>query len=239
MRSREPTSDFLQRSQEVEIMDDLQCSGEVVHQTLRELEFINKWLGGNAITLEGVRQLIRGHKNRTITIADLGCGSGDILRLLANWGRKNNIPMRFTGIDANPHIIAFARKHSEAYPEIYFESLDIFSPDFQQRQFDIILGTLFYHHFQSEVLIEFFSKLKTQALIGWVINDLHRHWVAFHSIRLVTKYFSKSSMVQYDAPLSVLRAFSREELEDILSKAGILKYNLKWKWAFRWQVVAT
>lgn len=239
MRSREPISDFLQRSQEVEIMDDLQCSGEVVHQTLRELEFINKWLGGNTITLEGVRQLIKGHNKRTITIADLGCGSGDILRLLADWGRKNSIPMKLTGIDANPYIIAFARKHSEAYPEIYFESLDIFSPDFQQRQFDIILGTLFYHHFQSEVLIAFFSKLKTQALIGWVINDLHRHWVAFHSIRLVTKYFSKSSMVQYDAPLSVLRAFSREELEDILSKAGILKYNLKWKWAFRWQVVAT
>ena len=231
--------DFSHRSQEVEIMDDLQCRGEVVHQTLRELEFINTWLGGNAITLEGVRNLIKGHEARTITIADLGCGSGDILRLLAIWGRKNNISLKLTGIDANPHIIAFASNHCSAYPEISFESLDIFSPDFQRLQFDIIVGTLFYHHFQSNILIEFFSRVKMQARIGWVINDLHRHWLAYHAIRLLTKYFSKSSMVKFDAPLSVRRAFTKRELLDILAKADVLNFRLKWKWAFRWQVVAS
>ena len=92
-------------------MDDLGCHGEVVHQTLRELEFINKWLGGNAITLNGVRQLIRGREKKTIKIADLGCGSGDMLRLLADWGKKNNCSLALTGIDANPHIIDFARNH--------------------------------------------------------------------------------------------------------------------------------
>ena len=36
--------DFFNRSDEVEVMDDLECSGDVLEQTLRELEFINKWL---------------------------------------------------------------------------------------------------------------------------------------------------------------------------------------------------
>lgn len=229
---------FTHRSQQIEIMDDLECSGEVVDQTLRELEFINRWLGGNAVTLEGIRQLTKGHEKESWAIADLGCGGGDMLKLLANWGRKNNLTLILTGVDANAHIIDFARENCKSYPEISLETLDIFSPEFQQRKYDIIMGTLFYHHFTQDVLVDFFSKVKNQASTGLVINDIHRHWFAFHSIRLLTKFFSKSAMVQFDAPLSVLRAFTKKELIDILMKAGIQRYQLKWKWAFRWQVVS-
>ena len=76
-------SRFTHRSNQIEIMDDLQCQGEVVHQTLRELEFINRWLGGNVVTLEAVKKLIMNRDHETLTIADLGCGGGDMLKLLA------------------------------------------------------------------------------------------------------------------------------------------------------------
>ena len=81
-------TDLTHRSQEIEIMDDLLCQGEVVHQTLRELEFINRWLGGNAVTLEAFQHLAKGHEKETLIIADLGCGGGDMLKMLADWGRK-------------------------------------------------------------------------------------------------------------------------------------------------------
>ena len=232
-------SRFVHRSQQEEIMDDLQCQGEVVHQTLRELEFINRWLGGNAVTLDGIERLTKGHENETLCIADLGCGGGDMLKTLADWGRRNNRSLKLIGIDANPHIIDFASVNCKLYSEISFETLDIFSTEFQKRKYDIIMGTLFYHHFKNEVLIGFFSKLAHQARVGLVINDIHRHWLAFHSIRLLTNLFSKSSMVKFDAPLSVLRAFTREELVDILTKAGIKEFQLKWKWAFRWQIAVS
>jgi hypothetical protein len=73
--------------------------------------------------------------------------------------------------------------------------------------------------------------------VGIVVNDLHRHWLAYHAIKILTRLFSKSAMVKYDAPLSVLRGFTRGELADILKKAGIVQYTLKWKWAFRWQII--
>ncbi|MEQ9414600.1 MAG: SAM-dependent methyltransferase, partial [Cyclobacteriaceae bacterium] len=63
------------------------------------------------------------------------------------------------------------------------------------------------------------------------------HWFAYHSIRLLTKWFSKSPMVQFDAPVSVLRAFHRSDIISILKDAGINNYSLKWKWAFRWQLI--
>jgi 2-polyprenyl-3-methyl-5-hydroxy-6-metoxy-1,4-benzoquinol methylase len=228
---------FANRSAAVEIMDDLNCHGEVVDQTLRELEFINKWLGGNAVTLDAVDQLTKKIGNRTISIADLGCGSGDMLRLLSKWASKKQIKVQLTGIDANPHIIDFAQRRCADHPEITFEAVDIFAPEFKTRTFDIVVGTLFYHHFDSQKLTDFFSDLKQQTRIGIVINDIHRHWLAYYSIKFLTAIFSRSAMVKFDAPLSVLRAFKKKELENILEKSGMSEHTLNWKWAFRWQVI--
>ena len=229
---------FDHRSQNAEIMDDLLCAGEVVDQTLRELEIINRWLGGNLVTLEGIQLLLKNKpRQNTVSITDLGCGGGDLLKIVARWGKKNNIKTKLTGLDANPNIIAFALNHSKDYPEISFETTNILSEEFRKRKFDIALATLFTHHFSDHDLADILSTLQHQAKIGIVVNDIHRHWFAFHSIRLLTRFFSKSAMVKFDAPLSVLRAFRRHELEAILSKAGIDQYSLRWKWAFRWQLI--
>lgn len=100
-----------------------------------------------------------------------------------------------------------------------------------------MLATLFFHHFTTEQLVQLLRQLVQQARIALIVNDLHRHPLAYYSIRLLTQLFSKSAMVKYDAPLSVLRGFTRSELLEILHAAGIKGYELRWKWAFRWQLV--
>jgi 2-polyprenyl-3-methyl-5-hydroxy-6-metoxy-1,4-benzoquinol methylase len=189
------------------------------------------------VTLDAVNKLTSGLERKTISIADLGCGSGDMLRLLSNWAAEKKINVELTGIDANPHIIDFARRRCADHPEIKFQVIDIFSPEFKKKKFDVVLGTLFYHHFESQQLATFFSELKSQAQIGIVINDIHRHWLAYYSIKLLTRIFSHSAMVKFDAPLSVLRAFKKKDLRDIMTQAGMQKHTMKWKWAFRWQVI--
>jgi 2-polyprenyl-3-methyl-5-hydroxy-6-metoxy-1,4-benzoquinol methylase len=224
------------RSTDLEIMDDLSCSGVVVEQTLRELDVINRWLGGNRVTLEGIREMIPAGHSSPLSIADLGCGSGDLLKRIAKLGRKLGIPMKLIGIDANPHIVEYARRHSTDYPEISFEVLNVLSSGFTERQFDIITGTLFFHHFDDDALVELLRQLRGQARVGLVINDIHRHPAAYHSIRLLTRSFSSSSMVRFDAPLSVRRAFTRTEWIRLLADSGISQYSLVWKWAFRWKI---
>jgi 2-polyprenyl-3-methyl-5-hydroxy-6-metoxy-1,4-benzoquinol methylase len=169
---------------------------------------------------------------------DLGCGGGDMLRIIDEWGKKRNLKLSLIGIDANPHIIAFAKTNLKNYPHLQLRRMNIFSDEFQNQKFDIVIGTLFYHHFSNEQLIHFFSKLKQQVCLGFIINDIHRHWLAYYSIKLLTKGFSKSSMVKYDAPLSVLRAFKKDDLRSILEAANVKNYRIQWKWAFRWQVIA-
>lgn len=231
--------DFSRRSNEMEIMDDLNCSGHVLDQTLHELEIINKWLGGNSITIEALAHLLQTHPpSKEITIVDLGCGSGDMLKLIDAWGKRKNLRLKLIGIDANPYIVDFAKRNLSEYPHIQFHTLNIFSEDFLKQRYDIVIGTLFYHHFSTEQLTEFFRQLKQRVGIGFILNDIHRHWLAYYSIKFLTGTFSKSSMVKYDAPLSVLRAFRKKELKHILEAVHFREFIIRWKWAFRWQVIA-
>jgi 2-polyprenyl-3-methyl-5-hydroxy-6-metoxy-1,4-benzoquinol methylase len=228
---------FPKRSSGIELMDDLSCSGEVVDQTLRELEFINRTLGGNNVTVDGVMELCHRNPSHSISIIDLGCGGGDMLLLLKRKLDKRNLTSTLMGIDANPNIIHYATANCERNDSISFDVINIFSDEFKQLKFDIAVATLFFHHFSHEQLVGILTHLQRQARLGIVVNDLHRHPLAYYSIKLLTKVFSKSPMVQYDAPLSVLRGFSKPEMKSILDEAGIKKYKIKWKWAFRWQVI--
>lgn len=230
--------DFSKRSSAIEIMDDLNCSGDVLHQTLRELDSINHFLGGNTVTLQGLNDLLKiNNLNRSVHVIDIGCGSGEMLKQIAKHFRKTNPHSTFIGIDANQNIAQYAQQLVAKFPEISIIAEDILGDNFRVKKFDIALATLFLHHFPSSQLIDIFRNLKHQARIGIVINDLHRHWLAYYSIKLLTTLFSKSSMVKFDAPLSVLRGFTKKELIEILKQARIENYSLKWKWAFRWQLI--
>ena len=230
--------DFSKRSEDLEIMDDLQCAGEVVDQTLRELEIINIYLGGDKVTINGITKLLKNtNTTKEFTIIDVGCGGGDTLRLIDRWAKRKKKKIKLVGIDANPNIISFAKNNLRDLPHIEFLAIDIFSLKFQSIKCDILIGTLFFHHFSQQQLSSFFIGIKNQVRIGVVINDIHRHSLAYYSIKLLTKFFSQSEMVKFDAPLSVLRAFKKNELKEMLSTAGIEKYTILWHWAFRWQVL--
>lgn len=223
------------RSNELEIMDDLEISGEVIDQTLKELDIINRRLGGNQISISAFKSLIQHHQ--IDSLADLGCGGGDILIAFAKIADKKSATVQLTGIDANPNIVAYAEQNTSDFPNISFQSENIFDPEFQKTQFDIIHCCLFLHHFSDQQLVNLFKTFAKQAKTAIIVNDLHRHWLAYYSIMLITRLFSKSYMVRNDAAVSVARGFKKREIITILQKAGISNFRLKWKWAFRWQLV--
>lgn len=224
-----------ERSTEIEIMDDLEISGPVIAQTLQELDVINRKLGGNAISLTAFRKLIKKHP--ISSLADLGCGGADILIAMARIAQKHQKRVHFTGIDANEHIVEYARHHTREWSNVSVKCENIFSSSFQQSYYDVIHCCLFLHHFTNEQLLELFTSFKRQAKVAIIVNDLHRHWMAYHSIKLITRFFSRSYMVRNDAAVSVARGFKKSELKQILKAAGISNYSIRWRWAFRWQLV--
>ena len=225
--------DTSHRSSEMEIMDDFTMEGALFRDTLDKLEIINRFLGGNSVTINGLKNLLKNQsKNKTITIVDLGCGNGDILRDVAKFGRKNNYSFNLIGIDANLAAIEYAEELSKEYSELSFKTIDILSEDFKKQSYDVVLCTLFLHHFKNEELISFLKTTTNKATIGVVVNDLHRHKLAYYLFKLIG-FFIKNKMVRQDGLTSVLRAFKREDLENIAKEIKV-HFSIQWKWAFRY-----
>tara|TARA_E500000318_G_scaffold110253_2_gene125202 strand:+ start:805 stop:1515 length:711 start_codon:yes stop_codon:yes gene_type:complete len=222
------------RSNAMELMDDFSMKGELLRDTLDKLGKINKWLGGNHVTLDGLRQLLKNQpKDKAYTIVDLGCGHGDILRLIADFGRKKNYSFNLIGIDANQDAIDYAVELSENYDELTFKRLDVFSQEFQNLEYDIVLSTLFLHHLNQDEIHTLLTTIVSKAKLGMVINDLHRSRMAYGLFRLLGLVISNHMIVQ-DGLTSILRAFKRKELDGV-SKQLNLKSQINWKWAFRYQ----
>lgn len=226
-----------QRSDEPELMDDLSLTGEELRRNLRELEVINSWLGGYMVVLDALDRLVAKHPPQLLRIADIGCGGGDTLRSIARWARRKKIAVALTGVDANDFTVQYARQRCQTYPEISIEQHDVFSDAFAQQPYDIAVCSLFCHHFTDAQLVRLFGQLHRQARLGVIVNDLHRHWLAYYSIRYITRIFPSSHLVRNDAPLSVWRAFKRTELQELVQQAGVQEFELRWMWAFRWQLL--
>lgn len=229
---------FSHRSAQKELLDGDDLPFADIQQNMKELDFINTWLGGHQITIKGIESLIRISNYRlsdTLTICEMGCGGGDNLRAIGRWCKKRDISVILIGIDMNPHCIAYAQARKDNF-DIDFIADDYRNVSFQTKP-DVIFSSLFCHHFTNEELQTQFSWMKEQSSVGFFVNDLHRHPVAYYSIKWLTKLFSKSYLVKHDAPLSVLRGFRKKELMQLLSKASISHYQLKWKWAFRWLLI--
>jgi 2-polyprenyl-3-methyl-5-hydroxy-6-metoxy-1,4-benzoquinol methylase len=231
-----PGPDFSRRSDKKELLDGENIPFGDIERNMRELDFINAWLGGHAISIAGLK-LLAGDRDR-LSICEIGCGGGDNLRALSRWCRKRGIAVKVTGIDHNAHCLAVAEAGWTSGEAVWVHS-DYREVRFAREQPDIIFSSLFCHHFNNEELIFQLRWMEENAAIGWFINDLHRHPMAWHSIRLLTGMFSRSYLVKNDAPLSVLRGFSRKEWESLLLQACAGSWSLQWKWAFRWLVVGS
>lgn len=222
-----------QRTDKEELMDDFSIGGDLLRDTLDKLENINRWLGGNKVTLGGLQSILQHYtKEEEITIVDIGCGHGDILRDVAKFGRKHNYKFKLLGVDANPTAVDYANELSTEYPELDFKVEDIFSDEFKNRKFDVVLATLFLHHFKEEQLTSFLKNTLKQTRIGIVVNDLHRNKVAYYLFMLLS-IFIKNKMIIEDGLTSVLRGFKRVDLENISSNIHT-KPQISWKWAFRY-----
>ena len=224
------------RTDEPEIMDDFAMEGEILRDALDKIAKINQLLGGNKLTLEGVKDLLPADaKDREIVIVDIGCGNGDMLRTLAEFGSEKNIKFKLLGIDANKFTISHAIKLSEKYKNISYSCQDIFDEEFREVKYDIVLCTLTLHHFKDDEIVDLLQTFYSNASIGIVINDLQRSAIAYRLFQALCFVFNLNDMSREDGLTSILRGFKKEELVTFSKKLNFTHYKIHWKWAFRYQ----
>lgn len=230
---------FKQRSKEKELMDDLTLSDVELIQNLHEIQSTNRWFGSRQTiisALDKIYKKIPSLQQQNVLLTDLGCGGGDLLRDAKDWARNKKVNIKLLGVDANPFITEHAKCLSKHY-DISFETIDIYSESFKKLKFDIVMLNSFCHHFNDNDLSNLIKQLQKQTKHAIIVNDLHRHWLSYFGIKLLANILNFSSLGKHDGPQSVLRAFRKTELAKLMELASIENYQLKWSWAFRWQLI--
>jgi 2-polyprenyl-3-methyl-5-hydroxy-6-metoxy-1,4-benzoquinol methylase len=218
---------MLRRRYDPEVMDDLSIQDERMDNALQELKRVNTFLGGRATTQRGLRVLRKKlDLHHTLSLLDIGAGGADVFDDSVH-------PLDITVLDRNPRVCEYL-KMQVPYSVVCGDARHL---PFSDRSYDVIHASLFLHHLNEEEMREMLTSCLRISRHGIIINDLRRSMFAYAGIKALTTLFSNSSMVKHDGPLSVLRGFSKSELETLLADCGVTRYALQRRWAFRWLVV--
>ena len=213
-----------------ELMDHPSVDTDALHRTFGQFGRINRMLSAYRPILRRVvfgdfppasqrpREVEKGAGTgeADLTIVDIGCGGGDILRWLAQEGRRRGLTLRLVGIDPDQRAVDFAAKACAAYPEIEirrasFRELPALRDEF--GNLDFVVSNHVMHHLDDRDLRDFIRVANENAAKNIVLNDLKRSWLAYLSYGIYAAVFARNSLAAYDGKLSILRGFRRRELE--------------------------
>lgn len=219
-----------ERSNKKELLDSNDIPFNDIVTNMKELNFINTWLGGHEISKEGLKQL--AGNNKALTVCEIGCGGGDNLVALNQWCKQKNIQAKFIGIDLKEPCIALGKTRKPQLENTTWIVNDYRNVVFDHKP-DVIFSSLFCHHFTNGQLMEQLLWMQQHSTIGFFINDLERNPLAYYLIKMLTFLFSSSYLVKNDAPLSVARGFKKREWQCLFQSVNLLQFRVEWKWAFR------
>lgn len=220
------------RSSEKEQLDNLNLGGKKLHKTLSGLSVINKLLGNTNSTFEAIKPILK-QAVTSLTLIDLGCGSGDNLRKIATWCSSENIRVRLIGIDGNQHILDYALAKNTHEIQVEYVQADILTPDFELPHCDVLMSSHFIYHFSDSELVNFLKTAKQRVRRNIIFSELERNKTAYRLFSIASFLMPFSKIVKRDGKQAIRRAFTKVELISILKKAGVENFDVKEKWAYR------
>lgn len=220
-----------ERSRSPELMDVEEVDLATFEACLQDLERINRWTGAYRITLSWLDRLREIHGVRRLVVLDAGSGYGDMLRRIGAWGQARGVRLDLVGVDRNPHAAAAAARATSPAPAVRYITADVFDLPPSLRP-DVVVSALFAHHLDDCQLVRFLRWMEARARLGWLINDLHRHPLAYGIARWTPALLQMNRLVRHDAAVSVARAFARRDWQRLLGEAGLATPPTQVRWCF-------
>ncbi|MDQ8734382.1 methyltransferase domain-containing protein [Paenibacillus sp. LHD-38] len=230
------SSGLRNRAADAELMDDFSEGGPELREALRHLRRLNRIFAASAPTVHGVKKLwIQAGKPGGLTILDIGAGSGDVNKQLLKWADEQRIELTIRLVDITEEACEEARLIFQDEPRVQVKRGDLFGMPGESS--DIVTGTQFLHHFDEEELPIAVRSMLNASRLGIVINDIHRHWIAWTAVWLTTRLISSNRYILNDGPLSVAKGFRGKDWQKLGRTLGIPDLSYKWRPLFRYAVV--
>lgn len=210
-------------------MDTIPVPPEDFHACLGDLAVVNRVTFTHRPTLRWLSRVTRGRKE--FSLLDVGYGHGDALRRIALWAGKRHKRAVLSGIDLDPSSELSARAATPDDMKIEFHTGDALTYQPAEKP-DYIVSSLMAHHLQDAKVVEFIRWMERTARVGWFVNDLHRHWLAWYGFRALAAVARWHRFVGHDGAVSITRAFVRADWERYLAEAGTTA-DIEWLFPFR------
>ena len=229
---------FERRSTELERIDTGDYTPEEYATFLREIAFINRHLGDRRALKKTLLSEIEEEDLREFSVLDVGCGSGELLRMIAEFAAKSKRRSSLTGIDLNPISSATTQSESHEFPEIVSVQGDAFELPFADCAFDYAIASLFFHHLTDEQIPTVLKEMSRVSRRGIFVIDLHRDPIAYLGYKVYCAVFRISPLVRHDGSLSIRKGFKVAELSAIAGKTGFDSLHAEQVWPGRVVLVA-
>ena len=202
-------------------LDDL----DELADNLRDMRRANRLLGGARLSRLALARLVDGRiGDGPLTMVDVGSGGVDIpMALMADAARKGRA-LAVTAIDVRPEVLEAARRARPAIDRV--PGLELVAADgrtlpYADEAFHVAHTSMVVHHLDPRGAVDLLREMSRVARDGVVVNDLIRGRHAFAWAWLFTRATTRNRLTRHDAPLSVRRAYSRDELLDLVEDAGL------------------
>jgi ubiquinone/menaquinone biosynthesis C-methylase UbiE len=206
-----------------ELLDDPgEASPKELKQSLRDIRVANIVGQGTAVVLRHLPDVIPDWPaGQTLRVLDVATGSGDIPRAIVRWCRRRGIPCEVLATDISPEVLATTREHTRAFPEIHVMACDSRAAPFPPGSFDVVTCSLALHHLDAPGAVATLGQMARLARHGFIVNDVERSWPAYLAAVALVYGVTRNRLTRHDGPASVRRAFTRGEIRQMATQAGI------------------
>jgi 2-polyprenyl-3-methyl-5-hydroxy-6-metoxy-1,4-benzoquinol methylase len=201
--------------------------------TLDDLDLLNAWFGGYALTLSRVRRAAaRLPRGRRLLVVDVGGGRGDLAVNVVRWARRAGRPVRVLVLDTDAATLALARRRTAAYPEIVLLQADATALPLRAGAAHVVVAALTLHHLDRPAAVRCLAEMRAAAPLA-LVNDLLRTHASLALVWLVTRLLRLHPVSRHDGPVSVRRAYSATEVAGLAEQAGARARIRRYPWLGR------
>lgn len=207
-----------------ELLDDDLGTGEDIARSLADLRHINAWFGGTRTTVSLIRMVAKQAGVSQLSVLEVGAGAGDVAGAARRALERDRIDLRLSLLDRRwthlPH---------NGTPSIAGEALHL---PFGDEVFDVVSCSLLAHHFDPHDFQRFAHESLRVCRRAVVINDLIRSRIHLALVYSGLPLF-RSSITWHDAPTSVRRAYTIDEMRQMLDKVSARRVEVSSHYLFR------
>jgi ubiquinone/menaquinone biosynthesis C-methylase UbiE len=227
------TINFHKRSSRLERLDTGDYTPEEYDRFLHDIRLVNRYAGDNRALRKTLLGEIEHENLREFSVLDVGAGSGELLRTIAKFARKQKRKAGLCGLELNKRSAEMILQESKGFSEIAAVRGDALNLPFADKSFDYAICSLMTHHFPDEGIVRILEEMRRISRRKIFVIDLHRHRTAYALFKIFCAVFRISPMVRQDGALSILRSFKPDELKVLAEKTKSENILVKRHFPFR------